>query len=72
MDHPIKKDILKSTYALDRWIMENGWEGYDPYDVRGIKLILKLKTNIATDKIIEYILKYFLNAILILIYYNIN
>ena len=34
---------------LDRWIEQNGWAGYDPYDIKGMKLFLLLQKNKYTD-----------------------
>ena len=28
---------------LDRWIEQNGWAGYDPYDIQGVPLFLWLQ-----------------------------
>lgn len=30
-----ESDVDRAFVALDRWISTNGWEGYDPYDIRG-------------------------------------
>jgi len=34
--------IIKSIHKLDLWIENNGWAGYDPYDIKGNKLIQQL------------------------------
>ncbi len=31
----LASDVDGAFRALDEWVMENGWAGYDPYDVRG-------------------------------------
>jgi rhamnogalacturonyl hydrolase YesR len=41
----IIEEILQSITRLDGWITVNGWAGYDPYDVRGHPLVLKLSCN---------------------------
>lgn len=38
----IKNKIERSVIKLDRWIEKNGWAGYDPYDIKEIKLVRKL------------------------------
>jgi len=38
----IPSDILKSVSSLDSWITQNGWKGYDPYDIKGIPWVLDL------------------------------
>lgn len=50
---------LKSINKLDQWISENGWAGYDPYDIRGTKLILRFQKNVVLNKASEVMLKYF-------------
>jgi len=33
--------VETSIKHLDRWISQNGWAGYDPYDLRGLSLFIK-------------------------------
>jgi hypothetical protein len=32
--------VKRSVEALDRWVLRNGWTGYDPYDAKGIRLFM--------------------------------
>jgi len=34
---------IDSLTRLDRWITENGWAGYDPYDIKGLPALLYLQ-----------------------------
>jgi hypothetical protein len=35
-------DLAQSSLArLDGWLVQNGWAGYDPYDVKGLSFFLK-------------------------------
>lgn len=49
------KKIRNSIDRLDSWIYRNGWDGYDPYDIKGTYLISKLqkKTSFVPIKIIR-------------------
>jgi len=38
----IKKDIENSILNLDNWIEQNGWAGYDPYDIKGLSFVRKI------------------------------
>ena len=38
----ISDEITRSITSLDRWITANGWAGYDPYDIKGHPVALKL------------------------------
>lgn len=38
-------EVRQSIDLLDKWIEQNGWAGYDPYDIRGTKLFLLLQKN---------------------------
>ena len=29
-----------SIVRLDRWLVANGWAGYDPYDLRGLPCLV--------------------------------
>ena len=37
--------IRQSIDLLDSWVERNGWAGYDPYDIKGMKLFLVLQRN---------------------------
>ncbi len=44
--HPklFKKNIIWSSIeTLDRWVRENGWNGYDPYDVKELPIMNKIE-----------------------------
>lgn len=41
--------FVKSLNKLDVWVEENGWDGYDPYDIRGTKIFLFLQRNKYTN-----------------------
>lgn len=34
--------VENTTKRLDNWLEENGWAGYDPYDLKGYPLFIKL------------------------------
>jgi len=38
----IRKDIEDSILSLDNWIENNGWAGYDPYDIKGLAFVRKI------------------------------
>jgi len=40
------KEVEQSFRLLDNWIEQNGWAGYDPYDIRGTKLGLFVQKKI--------------------------
>ena len=37
--------LIESLHKLDAWLEQNGWAGYDPYDVRGTRVCLLLRKN---------------------------
>ena len=45
--------VLKATEKLNGWIYNNGWSGYDPFDVLGTPAILSVlgSRNLALQKI---------------------
>lgn len=49
--------LTKSFGNLDNWIEQNGWKGYDPYDIKGKKLFLLFSkcryTNFISGKILD-------------------
>jgi len=49
----MKENILKSIKKLDRWIEENGWAGFDPYDVKSLPWVLKLSELGNQNKLYE-------------------
>ncbi len=59
LEKNVKKMWSKSVHALDEWISKNGWAGYDPYDIKGTPLFLKLQKTGPTTFLGEFILKYF-------------
>jgi hypothetical protein len=38
----IPTDILKSVLKIDSWLAQNGWKGYDPYDIKAVPWVLEL------------------------------
>ncbi|MFC1925715.1 hypothetical protein ACFLW2_03345 [Chloroflexota bacterium] len=38
----LSKEVLDSIHQLDRWVQKNGWAGYDPYDIKGHPMYLRL------------------------------
>lgn len=38
----IPSEILKCVLKLDSWITQNGWKGYDPYDIKAVPWVLNL------------------------------
>jgi len=36
------EDVIDSIERLDSWVERNGWAGYDPYDIKGQPLFVKL------------------------------
>ena len=36
------KSVERAFVELDQWITENGWAGYDPYDIRGQDWYIRL------------------------------
>ena len=34
--------VLNEIYKLDAWIENNGWPGWDPYDIKGKKPVIRL------------------------------
>jgi len=43
------KKIEKATELLDKWIEQSGWKGYDPYDIKGTKLLLLFQKSKYTN-----------------------
>jgi len=41
--------VKQALKLLDMWIERNGWEGYDPYDIKGTKLFLFFQKNKYTN-----------------------
>ena len=39
----IQAHLWEAINRLDFWIQENGWEGYDPYDLKGSSFFLWLQ-----------------------------
>jgi len=37
--------LLTSLEKLDKWIIKNGWAGYDPYDIKGHSFFIKIQSN---------------------------
>ncbi len=52
-------DLKTSLELLEKWIHGNGWEGYDPYDIKSIKLLLPLQRNKITFTLTSIILNRF-------------
>lgn len=41
-DRSIEELLWRSIQSLEDWLDDNGWAGYDPYDIRGTGLYLRL------------------------------
>jgi len=41
--------LAKSLNRLNVWLGKNGWAGYDPYDIKGTKILLYLQRNKYTN-----------------------
>jgi len=55
------KEIRKSLEILDKWVENNGWEGYDPYDIKETKLFLYFQKNRYTAFAADLIVSLFPN-----------
>jgi rhamnogalacturonyl hydrolase YesR len=63
MDKNKIKNIINS---IDNWISQNGWEGFDPYDIKGMPSVLKITkwgnksffAEIIREAIFELFLRY--------------
>lgn len=55
MGKPTQKKILSSYSNLNKWIDKNGWKGYDPYDIKGIKSVIYLSKLGNKYKILAYV-----------------
>ncbi len=49
--------ILHSLNKLDHWIKENGWSGWDPYDIKGKSWVIKLASRSNQNLFYKYILE---------------
>lgn len=45
----VSEELQKSIKQLNNWIEENGWAGYDPYDIKGHTAVIQLLSNQARD-----------------------
>ena len=36
------KNVLSETLKIDKWIDHNGWKGWDPYDIKGHNIFVKI------------------------------
>ena len=43
----VVEEVIESITQLDGWIERNGWAGYDPYDIRGHRWVLRQSQNLA-------------------------
>jgi uncharacterized protein YyaL (SSP411 family) len=52
------KEATEAFSLLDSWIECNGWRGYDPYDIKGVKLFLNFQknryANCCSNLVLEY------------------
>lgn len=51
----IKNKIENSIHQLDNWIEQNGWSGFDPYDIKDQNLIRKITDWGNKNKIAEIV-----------------
>jgi hypothetical protein len=42
MKDNVEHDVLGAIERLDSWIEKNSWSGWDPYDIRGLPIFLKI------------------------------
>ncbi len=49
------EEILRPVKALDIWLQQNGWAGYDPYDIKGHPWILKLIDNKGQNQVLRLV-----------------
>jgi len=49
----MQSKILDSTQRLDQWIENNGWSGFDPYDIKSLDWVLKLTKLGNRNKLFE-------------------
>jgi len=48
-------EFWNSITMLDNWIIKHGWQGYDPYDIKGKKIFLKFPKYKPVDFAFSYI-----------------
>jgi rhamnogalacturonyl hydrolase YesR len=49
----MNKNLQNSIIKLDNWIENNGWSGYDPYDIKSLPWVLKLSRRGNKNKYFE-------------------
>jgi len=42
MKDNFRHDVLGAIERLDSWIEKNSWRGWDPFDIRGLPIFLKI------------------------------
>ncbi|UCG02019.1 MAG: hypothetical protein JSW11_20785 [Candidatus Heimdallarchaeota archaeon] len=47
--------VLNSINKLDKWIENNGWAGFDPYDIREFSFLIKLERIVIARRLIHRI-----------------
>jgi hypothetical protein len=47
--------VLNEIYKLDEWIESNGWPGWDPYDIKGKKPVIRLAAKGNENKLYAYL-----------------
>lgn len=55
----MNEDIYTAIVSLNVWIEKNGWSGYDPYDVRGTKLVRILLNKRYVNSVLDIFLNRF-------------
>ncbi|NPU95724.1 MAG: hypothetical protein HPY51_00720 [Candidatus Omnitrophica bacterium] len=54
LEHEIQELVWDSILRLEKWVDSNGWDGYDPYDIKSIPLYRYLFTNKNRSLILKF------------------
>jgi len=63
LSQKLRGEIFDSILKLDTWIEMNGWSGYDPYDIKGVKFFLLTQKSKYTNIISNILLNLFPKSI---------
>ncbi|MCK4396250.1 hypothetical protein KAW96_06600 [candidate division WOR-3 bacterium] len=67
MDRNEEKEVLNSFKSVEKWVNASGYKGYDPYDIKGAKVLLCLQKNKITRTVFNmttFVGPYFLRRLL--------